>query len=68
MAESQFIHKGKSKKKKSKKEEEVFESSAASTVPSDKAEKLKKLDDFIDCVLSKAGQEFLDEFKQVEGE
>lgn len=66
MAESQFIHK--SKKKKAKTDEEVPDTSAASSVPADRAQKLKELDEFIDGVLSKAGQEFLDEFKQVEGE
>ena len=29
---------------------------------------LKQLDDFIEKVLEEAGEEFLDEFKQVEGE
>lgn len=66
MAESQFIHK--TKKKKSKKEEEAPEVSTSSSVPADRAQKLKDLDDFIDGVLAKAGDEFLDEFKQVEGE
>jgi hypothetical protein len=52
------------KKKKSRKEDET--SSAAATT--DKTKKLKQLDDFIEGVLQEAGEEFLEEFKQVEGE
>jgi hypothetical protein len=66
MADSQFMHK--SKKKKSKKDDETTDTPAVSSGPADRAQKLKDLDEFIDGVLSKAGQEFLDEFKQVEGE
>jgi len=54
------------KKKKPKKEDE------GSTVPgelsSKKKKQLKVLDEFIEGVLQEAGEEFLDEFKQVEGQ
>ena len=54
------------KKKKPKKEDE------GTTVPgelsSEKKKKLKALDDFIEGVLQEAGEEFLEEFKQVEGQ
>ena len=33
-----------------------------------KKKKLKELDEFIEGVLEEAGEEFLDEFKQVEGQ
>ena len=53
------------KKKKSKKEDE----SSSSALTADKKKKeLKELDEFIEGVLQEAGEEFLDEFKQVEGE
>lgn len=52
------------KKKKSPKEAQpsVQEASA------DKKKKLKELDSFIESVLQEAGEEFLEEFKQVEGQ
>ncbi len=53
----------KRKPKKKKKRNAGEESLAA---PSKK--KLKELDDFIEGVLQEAGDEFLDEFRQVEGE
>jgi hypothetical protein len=41
----------------------------SSTIPDEAAkQKLKELDEFMEGVLQEAGQEFLDEFKQVEGE
>jgi hypothetical protein len=64
MAETQkFI---KHKKKKLKKEGEG--STAAGGLSSEKKKKLKALDDFIEGVLQEAGEEFLDEFKQMEGQ
>ena len=59
MPEGQTFKK-KPKKKKRKKENEI-ETGASK-------KKLKELDDFIEGVLQEAGEEFLDEFKQVEGE
>ncbi len=52
-------------KKKPKKEDP---SSAAEGVTGSKKKNLKELDEFIEGVLQEAGEEFLDEFKQVEGE
>lgn len=64
MAETQkFI---KHKKKKPKKE--PLESTAGGGLSSEKKKKLKALDDFIESVLQEAGEEFLDEFKQMEGQ
>lgn len=54
------------KKKKVKKGEE--ETSASGALSEEKKKKLKELDEFIEGVLQEAGEEFLDEFKQVEGE
>lgn len=54
------------KKKKPKKEDEG--STAAGGLSSEKKKKLKVLDEFIEGVLQEAGEEFLDEFKQVEGQ
>ncbi len=50
------------KKKKGKKEDESSESSV------EKKKKLKELDNFIEGVLQEAGEDFLEEFKQIEGE
>ncbi|MBL6978450.1 MAG: hypothetical protein ISR61_05830 [Desulfobacteraceae bacterium] len=54
------------KKKKVKKEDE--ETFAPGVVSEEKKKRLKKLDEFIEGVLQEAGEEFLDEFKQIEGE
>jgi hypothetical protein len=54
------------KKKKAKKED--AEITATGAVSEDKKKKLKELDNFIEGVLQEAGEEFLDEFKQVEGQ
>ncbi|MBC8178933.1 MAG: hypothetical protein H8E19_16130 [Deltaproteobacteria bacterium] len=54
------------KKKKVKKEDEV--TFAPGVVSEEKKKRLKKLDEFIEGVLQEAGEEFLDEFKQIEGE
>jgi hypothetical protein len=53
------IQKKPQKKKEKKKEEETLG-------PSKK--KLKELDQFIEGVLQEAGEEFLDQFKQIEGD
>jgi hypothetical protein len=63
MTESQKFKKV--RKKKPKKNEP---SPAAEGMGSEKKKKLKELDNFIEGVLQEAGEEFLDEFKQVEGE
>jgi hypothetical protein len=64
MTESQkFIQ---PKKKKSKKEDESQRAPGA--LSNEKKEELKALDEFIEGVLEEAGEEFLDEFKQVEGQ
>jgi hypothetical protein len=60
MTEGQTFKKKPKKKKKRHADEENLAS------PSKK--KLKELDDFIEGVLQEAGDEFLDEFRQVEGE
>jgi hypothetical protein len=56
----------KPKKKVSKRKE------AKQTLPEklskEKKEKLEALDDFIEGVLEEAGEDFLDQFKQIEGE
>jgi hypothetical protein len=54
------------KKKKAKKEDEG--STLSSGIAGEKKKKLKELDNFIEGVLQEAGEEFLDEFKQVEGQ
>jgi hypothetical protein len=54
------------KKKKPEKEDEG--STAVGGLSSGKKKKLKVLDEFIEGVLQEAGEEFLDEFKQVEGQ
>ena len=54
------------KKKKAKKED--AEATTTGVVSEDKKKKLKELDNFIEGVLQEAGEEFLDEFKQVEGQ
>jgi hypothetical protein len=38
------------------------------TLSKEKQNKLKELDDFIEDVLEDAGEDFLDQFKQIEGE
>jgi hypothetical protein len=57
-------------KRKRRKQEDSTETVTPSSEISDseKQQKLKALDDFMEGVLQKAGEEFLDEFKQVEGE
>lgn len=38
------------------------------TLSQEKRKKLKELDEYIESVLQEAGEDFLDRFKQVEGE
>jgi hypothetical protein len=52
-------------KKKPKKEDSALAAEGVSDV---RKKKLKELDEFIEGVLEEAGEEFLEEFKQVEGE
>lgn len=56
------------KKVRKKKSKSNDSPPAAEAMGSEKKKKLKALDEFIDGVLQEAGEEFLDEFKQVEGE
>jgi len=63
MAQERIMEKPKKKKVRKEREEEV-----ASRLSDEKKEKLKKLDEFIEGVLQEAGEEFIDEFKQVDGE
>lgn len=66
MAEQRFAQKPKKKKEKKKEEDATLKGSPI--VSEDRKRKLQELDEFIDGVLEQAGEEFLDEFKQVEGE
>ncbi|MEW6349277.1 MAG: hypothetical protein AB1646_09455 [Thermodesulfobacteriota bacterium] len=66
MAEQRFVPK--TPKKTAKKQEETATSQDSTHVSEEKRRKLEELDKFIDGVLEEAGEEFLDEFKQVEGE
>jgi len=63
MAQERIMEKPKKKKVRKEREEEV-----ASKLSDEKKEKLKKLDEFIEGVLQEAGEEFIDEFKQVDRE
>lgn len=54
------------KKKKAKKEDGG--STAPIGISEEKKKKLKELDKFIEGVLQEAGEEFIDEFRQVEGQ
>lgn len=57
------------KKKRRKKQKEAEDSAPPATISDDeKKRKLKELDEFMEGVLQKAGEEFLDEFRQMEGE
>ncbi len=64
MGQMQKTSKGKTKKAKKKKQEEP----APLEMSPGQKKKLKELDEFMESVLSEAGEEFLDEFKQLEGE
>lgn len=65
MAEQRFAPKP---KKKERKKEEDATLPGSATMTEEKKRKLQELDEFIDGVLEQAGEEFLEEFKQVEGE
>lgn len=59
--------KTKQAKRKKTRKEETEEQLPHGMSRKDK-QKLKALDEFVDGVLQEAGEEFLEEFKQVEGE
>lgn len=63
MVETRQIRQQKKKKKSRKNDESSLSASATG-----REKKLKELDDFIEGVLQEAGEEFIEEFKQVEGE
>lgn len=67
MAETRFIEKP-IKKKKVKTEEKDSSIEGSLSMTEEKRQKLKELDEFIDDVLEQAGDDFLEEFRQVEGE
>lgn len=67
MAETRFIEKP-TKKKKVKTDEKDSGIQGSPAMTEEKRQKLKELDEFIDDVLEKAGDDFLEEFRQVEGE
>lgn len=56
----------KPKKKKAKKKD--GEQEQAEKLSKEKQKKLEELDSYIEGVLEEAGEDFLDQFKQVEGE
>lgn len=56
----------KPKKKKAKKKDGKQEQ--AEKLSKEKQKKLEELDSYIEGVLEEAGEDFLDQFKQVEGE
>jgi hypothetical protein len=62
MPESRQIKKPKKAKKKENQQEQP------ERLSKEKQEKLKDLDNFIEGVLEEAGEDFLDQFKQIEGE
>ena len=68
MKESRQIQAPKVKRVKTKEDEETAGAGASSISEDAKKKKLKQLDEFMEDVLQKAGEEFLDEFRQVEGE
>ena len=67
MTESKRIHAPKVKRVK-KQDEETGGTGSSSISEDAKKRKLQELDEFMEDVLEKAGEEFLDEFRQVEGE
>jgi hypothetical protein len=56
----------KSAKKKTQKKEN--QQAATEQLSKEKKEKLKALDNYIENVLEEAGEDFLDQFKQIEGQ
>ena len=67
MSESRRIQPPKAKRAK-KESEETSGPGPASISDEEKRKKLKELDEFMEDVLQKAGEEFVDDFRQVEGE
>lgn len=64
MPESRQIKKtGKKKTREAESKQEASEQ-----LSREKKEKLKALDDYIENVLEEAGEDFLDQFKQIEGQ
>ncbi len=56
------------RKRSKQKDSTETETSLPSISGGEKKQKLEELDEFMESVLQKAGEEFLDEFKQIEGE
>jgi vacuolar-type H+-ATPase subunit I/STV1 len=56
----------KSRKKKLRKKHD--DQADVEQLSSQKKEKLRELDDYIENVLEEAGEDFLDQFKQIEGQ
>ena len=67
MSESRQTQIPKGKRRKQKGSTESVKPLSSISAEKNK-QKLKELDEFMENVLQKAGEEFLDEFKQVEGE
>lgn len=64
MPESRQIKKPKKKSSKKKAEEQQ----TPEKLSREKQDKLKELDNYLEEVLEEAGEDFLDQFKQIEGE
>ena len=64
MSDARQIQKPKKAVKKKKQQAE----SESEHLSSDQKEKLKALDKYIEGVLEEAGEDFLDQFKQIEGQ
>jgi uncharacterized ferredoxin-like protein len=64
MAPSGQIQKSKTKAPKKKEQDEK----EPEVLSKEKKQKLKELDEYIEGVLEEAGEDFLDQFKQVEGQ
>ena len=64
MPDSRQIKKPKKKVSKQKDDKQT----QPERLSKDKQKKLEDLDDFIEGVLEEAGEDFLDQFKQIEGE
>ena len=64
MSDARQIQKPKKTVKKKKQQAE----SESEHLSADQKEKLKALDEYIEGVLEEAGEDFLDQFKQIEGQ
>ncbi len=64
MPESRQIKKSKKKNARKKKSDQA----APEQLSREKKERLKDLDNYIENVLEEAGEDFLDQFKQIEGQ